>query len=83
MRTREIGPPSDSLDSELAAALDAELLAALRPGVDGIFDLPPIPGGGLASTIVEPLGERRLILRREGALSADALARAGFQAIRP
>lgn len=66
-----------------AAELDAELLAALRPGVDGIFDLPPAPGGGLASTIVEPLGSRRLLLRREGALSAETLARAGFQLIRP
>lgn len=66
-----------------AVELDPELLAALSPGTDGIFDLPPAPGGGQASTIAEPLGGRRLILRREGALSAASLAEAGFTILRP
>lgn len=65
----------------LASDLDPELLASLRPGLDGVLAPPPpspAPGGGLASTIVEPLGGRRLLVRREGALPLASLAGAGF-----
>ena len=67
-----------------AGELDPELLAFLRPGLDGVLAPPPPspePGGGLASTIVEPLGARRLLLRREGALPTSRLAEAGFTTI--
>lgn len=76
-----------------AASLDPELLAALEPGRDAVFDprhafpeAPP-PGGGMASTIVEPLGAgrmsgccrlRSLRVLREGALPLSKLAAAGF-----
>jgi len=69
-----------------AGALDPELLAFLRPGLDGVLAPPPPspePGGGLASTIVEPLGARRLLLLREGALPTSRLAEAGFTTIFP
>ena len=60
--------------------LDAELLSSLRPGLDCVFLPPscPAPGGGLPSTIVEPLGSRRLLVKREGALPLPTLAEAGF-----
>jgi len=63
-----------------AEELDAELLSSLRPGLDCVFLPPscPAPGGGLPSTIVEPLGSRRLLVRREGALPLATLAEAGF-----
>ena len=64
-----------------AAELDPELLSFLRPGLDGVLAPPapsPAPGGGLASTIVEPLGSRRLLVRREGALPLPRLSEAGF-----
>lgn len=76
-----------------AASLDPELLASLRPGLDGVFDAraafpdAPPPGGGMASTIVEPLGMgrksgccrlRSLRVLREGALPLSRLAAAGF-----
>jgi len=61
-----------------AAALDPELLGVLREETDGVFDAPPAPGGGLASTIAEPLGGRRLRLLREGALPPARLEEAGF-----
>ena len=63
-----------------ASELDPELLAFLRPGLDGVLALPnsPAPGGGLASTIVQPLGSRRLLIRREGALPLSALRDADF-----
>ncbi|HJD96482.1 L-threonylcarbamoyladenylate synthase [Mailhella massiliensis] len=59
-------------------ALDPELLAALNPEIDGVFDAPPAPGGGEASTIAEPLGGRRLNLLRQGALPVSSLEKAGF-----
>ena len=50
-----------------------------RPAVtDGVLDEPPAPGGGEASTIVEPLGDHRLRLLREGALCLSRLEQAGF-----
>lgn len=61
-----------------ADALDPELLQALHPDIDGVLDQPPAPGGGEASTIVEPLGGHRLRMLREGALSAAVLEEAGF-----
>ena len=61
-----------------ASELDPELLQSLDPSTDGILDEPPAPGGGEASTIVEPLGERRLRLLREGALPLSTLEQAGF-----
>ena len=61
-----------------ASELDPELLESLDPATDGILDEPPAPGGGAASTIVEPLGNRRLRLLREGALPLSQLEQAGF-----
>ena len=66
--------------------LDPELLDFLRPGIDGVLAPPPPspgPGGGLASTIVEALGARRLLVRREGAFPLAKLAEAGFSLIFP
>lgn len=76
-----------------AVSLDPELLSVLRSGPDAVFDprtafpdAPP-PGGGMASTIVEPLGMgrmrgccrlRSLRVLREGALPLSQLAAAGF-----
>ncbi len=74
------------LDRELLAAL-AAVNAALENSpapraVPCVLPLPtgvPLPVGGLPSTIVEPLpGGRRLRMLREGAVSAAALAAAGF-----
>lgn len=72
-----------------SASLDPDLLAFLStgPAPDGVFDpslafpeaLPP--GGGMASTIVEPVpASGRIALRvlREGALPLSHLAEAGF-----
>ncbi len=69
-----------------ACGLDPELLAFLRPGLDGVLAPPPPspePGGGLASTIAEPLGSRRLLVRREGALPLSRLEEAGFTLVFP
>ena len=58
--------------------LDPELLQSLRADLDGVLDEPPVPGGGKASTIVEPLGGRRLRVLRTGALPPADLEAAGF-----
>ncbi|WP_294557376.1 L-threonylcarbamoyladenylate synthase [uncultured Mailhella sp.] len=59
-------------------ALDPELISSLQSETDGVFDALPAPGGGEASTIVEPLGQRRLRLLRQGALPVFSLEEAGF-----
>lgn len=64
--------------ARLAADLPRELLAALNDARDGVLDAGPEPRGGLPSSIVEPLPDGRLRLVRAGAVSADALAEAGF-----
>ena len=69
------------LDPELLAALaDLGDLGGLLPAGRGSEQ----PAGGVPSTLVEPLpdaepgGQKRLRLLRAGAVSAQALARAGF-----
>ena len=65
-----------------AEQLDPDLLSSLRPGLDTVFASPtPAPEGGLPSTIVEVLGSRRLLLRREGALPISHLVEVGFTLI--
>ena len=54
--------------------LDAELCAS----VSGILDLPPAPGGGLPSTLVETNEDGQLRILRHGAVSEEALRTAGF-----
>ena len=66
-----------------ASELDPELLLSLMPETDGVLDEPPAPGGGEASTIVEPLGNRTLRLLREGALPLTDLRQAGFHILNP
>ncbi len=58
--------------------LDEELLRQ----VDALVNLPPLPAGGEASTLVEPLGQRQIKILREGAISAQTLEHAGFSVIR-
>ena len=64
--------------ARLAADLPPELLAALTDARDGVLDAGPEPRGGLPSSIVDPLPDGRLRLVRAGAVSAGALAEAGF-----
>ncbi len=56
-----------------AADLDPELRAAAA----GVLDLPPVPLGGLPSTLVEPEGKALRVLR-QGAISCEELRRKGF-----
>lgn len=67
--------------ARLAAELPPALLAALTDARDGVLDAGPEPRGGLPSSIVEPLPDGRLRLVRAGAVSADALAKAGFACV--
>lgn len=57
-----------------AEALDSDLMQA----VGAVLDAGPAPAGGAPSTLVEPLGNGRLRLRRAGAIGNDALRAAGF-----
>lgn len=68
------GQPAARTADELAPALLQHLDAAH----DGILVCGPLPQGGLPSTIVEPLGQRRLRLLRSGAVAPQQLAAAGF-----
>ena len=61
-----------------ASELDPELLATLTSSRDGVLDLPPVPSGGQASTIVRPEGKRILEICRAGAFPSHKLKEAGF-----
>ncbi len=60
-----------------AKDLDRELLLGLGPE-DTVLDLPPAPGGGSPSTIIEPLGRGKIRILRNGAFDRHVLERAGF-----
>jgi len=46
--------------------------------IGAILDFPPAPSGGLASTIIEPKGNKELLLHREGAVSLEKIKELGF-----
>ncbi|UZP67809.1 L-threonylcarbamoyladenylate synthase [Desulfovibrio mangrovi] len=57
-----------------ADRLDDELVAA----TGGVLDLPPAPGGGKASTLVEIAGPDAVRIVRQGPVTEDDLQAAGF-----
>lgn len=61
----------------LARNLDAELVGATA----GVLDLPPVPTGGVASTLVKIVGPKSVRIIRNGAVSSDALRSAGIQIV--
>lgn len=60
-----------------AAGLNQELVDSL----DMLLDLPPRPAGGKASTIVRPLGEKKLSVLRAGALESERLLVTGYRLV--
>ena len=78
----ELGEPVTASSANISgtpAVTQAELLdPELFPNIGGILDLPPAPGGGLPSTLVEPDTTGRLVILREGAISRTQLISAGF-----
>lgn len=60
-----------------AAGLNQELVDSL----DMLLDLPPRPAGGKASTIVRPLGEKKLSVLRAGALESEHLLVTGYRLV--
>ncbi|WP_291497598.1 L-threonylcarbamoyladenylate synthase [Desulfocurvus sp.] len=69
---------SANLSGGPAAARLEELDPALAARVACVVGLGPAPAGGAPSTVVEPLGGAALAVHRLGAVSLDALRRAGF-----
>lgn len=61
------------------AARVAALDAAVVDAADGLVTEGPCPGGGLASTVAEVLGDRRLRIFRDGPVTAAALRAAGYE----
>lgn len=61
------------------ADLDRELLS----GVDGVYDAPPQPAGGLPSTLVDVLTDGTLRILREGAVPRAALVSKGYEVVSP
>ena len=55
--------------------LDKELVAAVR----GLLDEPPVPAGGLPSTLVESMDDGRLRILRSGTVTPAEIAAAGFE----
>jgi len=63
-----------------APVSDLTLLSpAVRQAVDAIFEGEPRPAGGLASTVVQPVANREIVVHRAGALPVETLARMGFR----
>lgn len=46
--------------------------------VGAVLDLTPEPSGGLASTIIEPIGNKKILVLREGQIKLSSLETHGF-----
>lgn len=62
-----------------ATALDMLDPQLLREGAFGVYEALPKPAGGSPSTVLMPLGDRRVRLIREGALKREELLQHGFE----
>lgn len=49
--------------------------------VEGVFDGKPAPRGGSPSTVVEPLGDGKIRILRDGVISKESLIQAGFAVV--
>ncbi len=58
-----------------ASQLDKELIASVR----GILDEPPVPAGGLPSTLIEQMDNGKLRILRKGAITPEQIVAAGFE----
>ena len=76
-----VGEPITSSSANMsgkAPVVDAEALdPELRASVSAVLDLPPVPSGGLPSTLVE-FEDGALRVLRPGAVSREALVQAGW-----
>ena len=75
---------SANISGQPPATTPDALEPMLLQHVAGVFDLPPLPGGGNPSSIVEILadrGEGTVRVLREGGVSLDALRSKGFTVV--
>lgn len=79
---RAVGEPitasSANISGRPAVRLASELDPELFKEIGGVLDMPPAPGGGLPSTLIEMDDKHELIVRRDGAISREQLMEAGF-----
>ena len=77
-----VGEPVTASSANISGGPSARFLRELDPAlcaaVGGILDLPPVPGGGLPSTLISFDDNLALRVIRSGAVSEDALREAGF-----
>ena len=69
-----VGEPITSSSANISGE---ELIASVM----GILDEPPVPAGGLPSTLVERMEDGRLRLLRAGAVTSAQIAEAGFEVV--
>lgn len=69
---------SANISGDAAVVRVCEMTPDLVGNVDGVLDLPPVPSGGLPSTLVKFIDGQTLQMLRPGAISADQLRAGGF-----
>lgn len=69
---------SANISGHISAASAADLDEELVANADGVLNLPPVPAGGLPSTLVEFVDDQTLRVLRPGAVPAEALKACGF-----
>ncbi len=70
---------SANLSGEPAVKVPENLSPTLMEHLSGIIALPPEPGGGLPSTLVQVLADNSLKILRAGAISGEKLAAGGWK----
>lgn len=80
---RGVGEPivssSANISGKQPAACFEELDEELTKRVNGYINLAPKPKGGQASTIIDVLGDKKIKILRDGAVSLEQLKEKGYQ----
>ena len=79
---KRIGEPLVSSSANISGTAPVNQITEMNQvfieSIGAVLDLAPAPHGGLASTIIEPKGNKELLIHREGFVSLAAIQALGF-----
>ncbi len=82
---QKIGEPLVSSSANISGSAPSTKISDMNveflKNIGAVLDLPPEPGGNLASTIIEPKGEGNFTILRQGAINSNEIVKLGFNLV--
>ena len=79
---QKLGEPLVSSSANISGILPVtkitEMDTTFMESIGAVLDLAPAPNGGLASTIIEPKGNKEVLVHRKGSVDLERIRNCGF-----